>query len=113
MYDTPCGEDHGVGFGTNYADTASIMTMLQDMQMKQDEKYDEECKWRETFEATQMEQFCLMQQHMSTQDSNFEAFASYMTESLVSLQTDMNANHAAVLARINHLSSIQEEDFVH
>ena len=40
---------------------------------------------------------------MSIKDSNFEAFASYVSESLVSLRTDMNANHAAVLAKINHL----------
>lgn len=34
MHDAPCGEDHGAGFGTNYDDTTSIMTMLQDMQMR-------------------------------------------------------------------------------
>lgn len=28
------GDDHGAGFGTNYADTASIMIMLQDIHMK-------------------------------------------------------------------------------
>lgn len=44
-----------------------------------------------------------MQQHMSTQDSKFEAFTSYLIDSLVSLQTDMIANHVDVLAKINNL----------
>lgn len=42
MHDASRGYDHGAGFGTNYADTTSIITMLQDMQMKQDERYAEE-----------------------------------------------------------------------
>lgn len=46
MHDVPRGDDHGGGFGTNYANTTSIMTMLQDMQMRQDERYAGECKWR-------------------------------------------------------------------
>lgn len=52
-----------------------------------------------------------MQLHMSTQDFNFEVFASYVTKFLVSLWTDVNANHDDVLARINHLISAQEADF--
>lgn len=36
-----------------------------------------------------------------------------MTESLVSLRTNMNENHAVVLARINHLISAQEADSGH
>lgn len=37
MYDAPHGYDHGVGYGTSYVDIVSIMTMLHDMQLKQDE----------------------------------------------------------------------------
>ena len=55
----------------------------------------------------------MMQQHMSTKDSNFEAFASYVTESLVSLGNDLNANHVIILDRINRLISAQEEDSAH
>lgn len=113
MHDAPRGDDHGACFGTNYNDTAFIMTMLQDMQMKQDERYDEECKWRDTFEAAQMKQFCLMHQHMSTQDSNFKDFAAYVTESLVSLRIYMNSNHDVIIAKIDHLISSQEEDYVY
>ena len=51
-----------------------------------------------------------MQQHLSTQDSNFEAFASYVTEALVSLRTDMNVNHEAILARINHIIYVHDDD---
>ena len=50
---------------------------------------------------------------MSTQDSNFEAFSSYVPEALVSLHTDMNANHEAILARINHIISAHEDDSHH
>lgn len=57
-----------------------------------------------------MEQLCLMQQHTSTQDSNFEAFASYVTEALVSLRTDMNVNHEVILAKINHIIYAHEDD---
>lgn len=54
-----------------------------------------------------------MHQHLSTQDANFEVFASYMTEALVSLRTDMNTNHEAIVARINHLISAHEDDSHH
>lgn len=33
IHDAPSGDDHGACFGTNYVDTASIMTMLLDMQL--------------------------------------------------------------------------------
>lgn len=52
-----------------------------------------------------------MQQHMSTQDSNFEALASYVTDALMSLRTDMNENHEVILAKINHV--ILHEDDSH
>lgn len=47
---------------------------------------------------------------MSTQDSNFKAFASYVTEALVSLCTDMNANHEVILDKIHHIISAHEDD---
>lgn len=47
---------------------------------------------------------------MSTKDSNFEVFASYVTEALVSLRTDMNANHEVILAKINHITYAHEDD---
>lgn len=34
MHDAPRGDDYGANFSIDYADTTSIMTMLQDMQMK-------------------------------------------------------------------------------
>lgn len=108
MHDSPHGDEHGAGFGIGSDNTSSIMNMLQNMQMRQVERYVEECKWREAFEAAQMEHFLMMHQHMSTQDSNFQAFASYVTESLVSLRIDMNVNHDADLGKINHLISSQE-----
>lgn len=52
----------------------------------------------------------MMQQHMCTQDFNFEASASYVTEALVSLRTDMNANHEVILPKINHIISAHEDD---
>lgn len=54
-----------------------------------------------------------MQQHMSTQDSKFEDFYSYVKKSLLSLRTDMNTNHVVILVKINHLISAQEEDSGH
>lgn len=107
MHDVPHGDDNGDGFGIGYVNIASIMSMLQKMQMRQDERYAKECRWRETFEVAQMNQFYLMQQHMSTQDSNFKVFTSYVIKYLVSLLTYMNDNHAAVLASINHVISPQ------
>lgn len=68
---------------------------------------------KDEFEVVQMKQFCMMHQHMSTQDSNFEDFASFVIESLVSLQTNMNENHDAILAMINHLISAREADSGH
>lgn len=34
MHDAPNGDGHGAGFGTNYPDNASTVTMLHDMQLK-------------------------------------------------------------------------------
>lgn len=42
MHDAPHGDDHGNGFGTCSVDTTYIMTMLQNMQMRKDERYGEE-----------------------------------------------------------------------
>lgn len=55
----------------------------------------------------------MMKLHLSTQDSNFEAFASYVIEALVSLRIDMNANHEVILAIINHIISGHEDDSHH
>lgn len=57
-----------------------------------------------------MGKFRLMQQHLSTQDYNFEVFASYVIEALVSLRTNMNANHEAIFARINHIIYVHDND---
>lgn len=42
MHDAPLGDDHGIGFGANYVDTTSIMNMLHDIHMRQDNRYVEE-----------------------------------------------------------------------
>lgn len=44
-----------------------------------------------------------MQKHMTTQDANFEAFDSFVAESLVSMRNNMDMNHAATISRINHM----------
>lgn len=85
MHDSPVGDHNGARFGVNSADTATIITMLQNMQVQQDESYANECQRRIAFEAAKIDQYNLMQQRLSTQDANFEAFASYVTEALVSL----------------------------
>lgn len=60
-----------------------------------------------------MEQFCLIQEHMITQGTNFEAFSSYVTEKLVSMHNDMDSNHAAIISRINHMIYVQSENHYH
>lgn len=89
MQYAPHVDAHGSNFGTGFADTSSIMTMLQNMQLRQDKRYVQDCQ-RQAFEAAQMKQIRLMQKHMTTQDANFKAFASYVTESLVSLRNEMD-----------------------
>lgn len=54
MHDEPVGDNHGAGSGANSADIASIITMLQNMQVQQDEPYADECRRRITFEAAQI-----------------------------------------------------------
>ena len=44
MHDAPVGDNHGAGYSANYVDTASIITMLQNMQVQQDERYVDECR---------------------------------------------------------------------
>lgn len=51
-----------------------------------------------------------MQEHMTSHDANFDAFASYVTKSFVSMQDEMDANHAAMMARINHMISTHNEN---
>lgn len=113
MQDAHHKVDHSSGFGTSSDDTSSIMAMLQNMKMKQDERHAEDCKWRENFRATQMEQFRLMQKHMSAKDSNFETFDTYATESLLSIQNDVNANHVASMNMINYMIANQEANAAH
>lgn len=43
MHDAPVEDHHGVGSGANSADIATIITMLQNMQVQQDECYADEC----------------------------------------------------------------------
>lgn len=44
MQDAPHANAHGNTFGTGFGDTSSIMTMLQNMQLWQDEWYVEDCR---------------------------------------------------------------------
>lgn len=60
-----------------------------------------------------MERLCLMQEHMTAQDSNFEAFSYYVTWSLMSMFNEMDANNATMIARINHMISSQNENHYH
>lgn len=45
---------------------SSIMTMLQNMQQRQDECYVEDCRRRYAFETAQLERFRLMQDHITS-----------------------------------------------
>lgn len=112
MQDAPHVDAHGSNFGTGFGgvDMSSIMIMLYNMQLRQDERYVEDCQRRNAFEATQMEWFHLMQEHMTTQDANFEAFASYVTESLVSMRNDMDVNHATTIFRRNHMIASENDN---
>lgn len=113
MQDAPNGNNHGTCFGLSFVDTCFIMTMLHNMQLRQDKRYVEDCQRRNVFKAEQMKQFLLMQEHMTLQDTNFEAFASYVTESLVSLRNEMHTNHATTISRINHMIVTQNENHRH
>lgn len=104
---------YGSAFGTGFSDISSIMTKLQNMQLRKDERYVEDCRRRDVSEASQMERFCLMQEYMTTQDANFDAFASYVTESLVSMRNEMDMNPDAMIARINHMTSAQNDNHHH
>lgn len=50
---------------------------------------------------------------MTAQDANFEAFASYVTKSLVPMCNEMDANHAATITRINYMISTHNENHYH
>lgn len=66
MQDVTHGEAHCNTFGVGFGDPSSIMTMLQNMQSRQDEHYEEDCKRRYAFEAAQVKRFRLTQEHMTT-----------------------------------------------
>lgn len=113
IQDAPCGDSHGNAFGTGFGDTSSIMTMLKNMQLRQDERYVEDCQRRDAFKFAQMERFLLMQEHMTTQDANFDAFSSYVTKSIVSIRNDMDVNPATTIARINHMIVFENDNHHH
>lgn len=50
---------------------------------------------------------------MTAQDANFEAFASYVTKSLVFMHNEMDANHGTTISRINHVISSQNKNRYH
>lgn len=54
-----------------------------------------------------------MQEHMTTQDVNFEAFALYVTEILVSIRNDMDVNHVAIIDRINYMAAFENDNHHH
>ncbi|CAI8603331.1 unnamed protein product [Vicia faba] len=83
------------------------------MKVRQNECYEEDFCRRHSFEAAQEERFCLLQDHMTTQDTYFEAFASYGTKNLICIRSVMDANHNATITRINHIISTQNEDYYH
>lgn len=60
-----------------------------------------------------MERLCLMQENVTTQDANFDDFASYVTKSLVPMRNYMDANHASTIARINYMISAQNDNQHH
>lgn len=68
---------------------------------------------KDAFEETQVEIFHLIQEHMTKQDANFEAFASCVTERLTSMHNEMDVNHAAIISRINHTISAQNKNHYH
>lgn len=55
----------------------------------------------------------MMQEHMTTQDADFEAFASYVTKSLMSMRNEMNVNHVATISRINHMIAFENDNHHH
>lgn len=54
-------------FSVEFGDHASIMSMLQDMQLRQDERYEKDYRRRDAFEVAQFKRLCLLQEHMTTQ----------------------------------------------
>lgn len=44
MKDVPHGDAHSNMFGTGFGDTSSFMTMLQNMQLRKDDRYMEDCR---------------------------------------------------------------------
>lgn len=61
MYDAPVEDHHGAGSGANSTNTATIITMLQNMQVQKYESYDDECRRRIAFDAAHIQQYNLMQ----------------------------------------------------
>lgn len=51
MQDANHENAHGNNFGAGFGDLSSIMTMLQNMQLRLDECYEEDCRRRDAFEA--------------------------------------------------------------
>lgn len=83
------------------------------MQLRQDEQYVEDYQRRDVFEVAQMERLRLMKEHMTTQDANFDAFASYVTRSLMSMRNDIYVNNPTIIARINHMIMFENDNHHH
>lgn len=61
MQDSTHEDAHDNRVGARFSDLSSIMTMQQNMQLRQDNNYEEDRRRRDSFEVAQVEIFRLMQ----------------------------------------------------
>lgn len=66
MQDVDHEDGQGSINGVEYRKQSSIITMLQNIQVKIDERYEEDCRRRYAFEVAQVERFRLIHEHVTT-----------------------------------------------
>lgn len=91
---------HGTAYGNNFGvgssgEESSIITLLENMSVEQQEGHQEESCRCGAFKVTQEERFRLVHKHMNAQDTNFNNFSIYVTEQFSQTYEDMTFNHGA------------------
>lgn len=100
QHDTTYGNNSGVG---SSGEESSIFTLLENMRVEQQERHQEESHRCDAVKASQEERFILVHEHVNFQDTNFNNFATYVTEQFNQIRQDMTFNHGATQIGINNM----------
>lgn len=109
---------HDTTYGNNSrvdssGEESSIIPLMESRCVEKQERHQEESHRRDTFEVTQEERFKLVHEHLNSQDTKFNNFATYITKQLNQTRQDMAFNLGATQTGINNIVGFQNDNHHH